>query len=118
VISVPRVGQYQPLYTYLRERARQRVVLRFSEIEDLLGFKLPPASLDSTWWHIAEIAGVSSAQSNAWALAGRTATANMSARWVVFDRGTTSSGTRNPPMSRQTFIRRLSNRTKEKRSLH
>lgn len=119
MISVPDLGQYQQLYTYLHERFANRVVLTFSEIEDLLGFKLPEtASLDSDWWRIAETAGVSSAQSNAWALAGRTATVNLSARWVVFDRGTGASGVRNPPMSRSTFVQRLSVRAREKRTIH
>ena len=119
MISVPSVGQYQPLYTYLHERLRQRVVLRFSEIEDLLGFKLPEAAiLHSAWWRIAETAGVPSVQSNAWALAGRTATVNLSARCVVFARGTAASGRRNPPMSRENFIQRLSIRARAKRTIH
>jgi hypothetical protein len=118
VISVPSIGQYQLLYTYLHERLRHRVVLRFSEIEDLLGFKLPEAaSLDSAWWRIAETAGVSSAQSNAWALSGRTATVNLSARCVVFER-TVSPRTYNSPKSRHTFIRRLSVRARGRRSIH
>ncbi len=34
-------GKGQLLYKYLSERYAQRVVLKFSEIEDLLGFSLP-----------------------------------------------------------------------------
>jgi len=86
------VGQYQGLHKYLHERFANRLVLTFSEIEDLLGFPLPEeASRDSAWWRLPETTVVTSAQSNAWALAGRTATVNLSARCVVFER-TVSSG--------------------------
>jgi len=92
VISGPSVGQYQGLYTYLHGRFANRLVLTFSEIEDLLGFSLPEAACrDSAWWRLSERTGVASAQSNAWALAGRTASVNLSARCVVFER-TVSSG--------------------------
>jgi hypothetical protein len=92
VISVPSLGQYQGLYTYLHGRYANRLVLTFSEIEDLLGFSLPEAACrDSAWWRLSEPTGGASAQSNAWALAGRTATLNLSARCVVFER-TVSSG--------------------------
>jgi hypothetical protein len=93
VISVPSVGQYQGLYTYLHGRFANRLVLTFSEIEDLLGFSLPEAACrDSAWWYLSETTGVASAQSNAWALAGRTASVNLSARCVVFERAVSSAG--------------------------
>jgi hypothetical protein len=61
-------------------------VLTFAEIERLLGFPLPAAArLDSAWWRLAGTAGQSAAPSNAWALAGRMATVNLSAGRVVFD---------------------------------
>jgi hypothetical protein len=92
VIGVPNLGEYQGLYTYLHERFANRLVLTFSEIEDLLGFSLPEAaSRDSAWWRLSETTVVASAQSNAWALAGRTATVNLSARCVVFERTMSSA---------------------------
>jgi hypothetical protein len=95
VISIPNLGQYQGLYTYLHERFANRLVLTFSEIEDLLGFPLPEeAGRDSAWWRPSETTVVA-AQSNAWALAGRTATVNLSARCVVFER-TVSTGPTKP----------------------
>ena len=42
--SVPKggeAGEYRLLFKYLRDRYANRVVLTFSEIEDLLGFELP-----------------------------------------------------------------------------
>ena len=73
-------GQYELLCKYLRDRYANRVVLTFSEIEDLLGFSLPdPARLQREWWGGA-------AQSVAWTLAGRTAVVNLLAQSVVFDR--------------------------------
>ena len=43
-------GEDQLLYTYLRDRYANRVVLTFAEIEDLLGFALPdPARLQRGW---------------------------------------------------------------------
>jgi hypothetical protein len=81
------VGQYKGLHKYLHERFANRLVLTFSEIEDLLGFSLPEeACRDLAWWRLSETTVVASAQSNAWALAGRTATVNLSARCVVFER--------------------------------
>ena len=77
--------EYQSLYRYLRDRYANRVVLTFAEIEDLLGFSLPPpARFEDGWW-VAPVAG-RSAQSNAWTLAGRTAVASLAAQNVVFDR--------------------------------
>jgi hypothetical protein len=77
--------EYQSLYRYLRDRYANRVVLTFAEIEDLLGFSLPPpARFEGSWW-VAPVAG-RSAQSKAWTLAGRTAVASLAAQNVVFDR--------------------------------
>ena len=82
-----KAGQYHLLYTYLRDRYADRVVLTFAEIEDLLGFALPqPACVEAHWWGGAAPAVDRSAQSAAWTLAGRTAAVNLLARSVVFDR--------------------------------
>jgi len=82
-------GEYQLLYKYLRDRYANRVVLTFGEIEDLLGFSLPEhARVEETWWDGATPVGPRSVQSDAWTLAGRTATVNLAAKNVVFERDT------------------------------
>jgi hypothetical protein len=83
----PTAGEYELLYTYLRDRYANRVVLTFAEIEDLLGFSLPDlARIQLAWWDGGDFAGAPSTQSFAWTLAGRTATVNLPARSVVFER--------------------------------
>jgi hypothetical protein len=80
-------GEYELLHKYLRDRYANRVVLTLAEIEDLLGFSLPDlARLQSSWWNGGEVAGAQSPQSLAWTLAGRTATVNLPAQSVVFER--------------------------------
>jgi hypothetical protein len=82
-------GEYQLLYKYLADRFANRVVLTFAEIEDLLGFSLPaPARLQHEWWEEGASIASRSAQSASWTLASRTATVNMSAQSVVFERRT------------------------------
>jgi hypothetical protein len=83
----PTAGEYQSLHKYLRDRYANRVVLTFAEIEDLLGFSLPAlARVQFAWWDGGSFAGPPSAQSFAWTLAGRTATVNLPARSVLFER--------------------------------
>jgi len=84
----PGAGEYQQLYRYLRDRYANRLVLTFAEIESLLGFSLPAlARVQLAWWSGAGPGGGSqSIQSIAWTLAGRTATANLPAQCVVFER--------------------------------
>ena len=83
-------GEYRLLHKYLRDRYANRVVLTFGEIEDLLGFALPePARLQREWWGDSDSVAPQSAQSDAWTLASRTATVNLSAQSVVFERQTT-----------------------------
>jgi hypothetical protein len=86
----PTVGKYQSLYKYLRDRYANRVVLTFGEIEDLLGFALPdPARFQREWWGSSlDPMAPRSAQSASWMLASRTATVNLVAQSVVFDRET------------------------------
>ena len=80
-------GPYQPLHKYLQDRFADRLVLTFGEIEDLLGFALPEAARDqAAWWGTADPLAASSAQADAWRLASRTATVNMAAGSVVFER--------------------------------
>jgi hypothetical protein len=80
-------GEYQLLYEYLRDRYATTVVLTFAEIEDLLGFPLPEsARLRLEWWHSPGTTEHPSAQADSWRLASRTATVNMVAQSVVFER--------------------------------
>jgi hypothetical protein len=82
-----KAGRYQLLYQYLEGRYANTVVLTFHQIEDLLGFALPDsARLNQTWWADDDQDGHSDAQSRSWTLASRTATANLQARTVVFER--------------------------------
>src|SRR5687767_9883779 len=82
-------GEYRLIYKYLRDRFADRIVLTFAEMEDLLGFSLPePARLEREWWNVADTAGHRTPQSDSWTLAGRTATVNLPARSVLFERQT------------------------------
>ena len=84
--SVPRVRDgYLPLYTYLEHRYASIVVLTYEQMEALLGFALPDAArLESGWWTGAAAPGTP--DGNAWTAAGRTATPNLPARLVRFER--------------------------------
>ena len=80
-------GEYLALYTYLHDRYANTVVLTFSEIEGLLGFKLPDeARLHAGWWTDAGPKTVRPRYGDSWRLAGRSAMPNMSAHTVVFER--------------------------------
>ena len=85
--SGPSAGEYQLLFKYLRDRYANRVVLTFAEIEDLLGFSLPAlARVQFVWWGGGDFGSGASLQSFAWTLAGRTATVNLPAQSVMFER--------------------------------
>ncbi len=85
-MTSPTAGEYQGLYTYLRDRFANRVVLTFAEIEDLLGVPLPEAArLGPEWWAAPDETAPPSTQSASWRLANRTATVNLSAGRVAFD---------------------------------
>ena len=74
--------EYGALSRYLDDRFAGVVVLRLTEIEDILGFRLPAlAHVEADWW-----ASDKSDQSACWATANRTATPNLTARTVVFTR--------------------------------
>ena len=82
-------GKYQLLHKYLRDRYADRIVLTFAQIEDLLGFTLPePARRLREWWDDEGPGSKPSAQSEAWTLASRTATVNLAASCVLFERQT------------------------------
>ena len=82
----PRVPvEYLALYTYLDHRYASTVVLTFEQIEALLGFALPDAArMERDWWTAAALRMGS--HSDAWTMAKRTATPNLSARTVTFER--------------------------------
>jgi hypothetical protein len=82
-------GEYRLLYEYLRDRFSDRLVLTFGQIEDLMGFPLPaPAWVQREWWGTSDPGTERSRQSDAWVLAGRTASVNLRAQCVTFERET------------------------------
>jgi hypothetical protein len=84
-LSVP--AEYLPLHKYLDARYAIAVVLTFAEIEDLIGFALPDlARRQKGWWSYEDADSAPSAQSRSWAQASRTATPNLLAQTVLFER--------------------------------
>ena len=82
-------GEYRLLYKYLRDRFSDRLVLTFGQIEDLLGFSLPAAArVEHEWWETTHAVADRSKQSDAWTLARRTASVNLRAQYVTFERET------------------------------
>jgi hypothetical protein len=80
-------AEYQPLHRYLKNRFADTVVLTFREIEDLLGHKLPArARAERDWWLGAEATGGPTVQARSWIEARRTATPNLVAGTVAFER--------------------------------
>jgi len=80
----PAAAPYVPLYTYLQHRYASNVVLTFEQVEALLGFALPvPARAERDWWSPAKDMD---GHSKAWTIARRTATPNLMARTVAFER--------------------------------
>ena len=80
-------GKYAPLHAYLTNRYADSVVLTFGQIEDLLGSSLPDnARARHEWWTGTDADSDKSSCSAAWILAGRTATPNLLARTVAFER--------------------------------
>ena len=79
--------KYGALHKYLDGRFADRVVLTFTEIEDILGFALPePARKSETWWTAPDTTTAPPRCSDSWILAHRTARPNLLAHNVVFDR--------------------------------
>ena len=80
-------GKYLLLYNYLENRYANSVVLTFAQIEDLVGFPLPDqARCQREWWTDAGAAQAGPSYSDAWKLASRTASPNLLAKIVAFDR--------------------------------
>jgi hypothetical protein len=93
-MSIPEASRLVPepygqLYRYLNGRFADTIVLTFEQIEMLLGFALPDlARLRTDWWAGAVQGGTPSMQARSWTEASMTATPNLSARSVVFERQT------------------------------
>ena len=82
-----KAGKYRWLYEYLEKRYANTVVLTFGQVEDLLGFALPDlARTDREWWTSADISTAEARWSDALRLASRTATPNLMAQTVTFER--------------------------------
>ena len=80
-------GPYLPLFDYLDGRFADSVVLTFAEIGDLLGFPLPDAACRSPeWWTRPDLDAAGPRYEDSWVLSHRTATPNLPAKIVVFDR--------------------------------
>ena len=80
-------GTYQPLHRYLDDRYATMVVLKVSEIEDILGFALPAqAWTDRAWWTVADPNTPAGPYADAWKSARRTAVPNLLAHTVAFER--------------------------------
>ena len=84
--STPHVpAEYVSLYAYLEHRYASILVLTFDQMEALLGLALPtPACTEPDWWTGGAVQ--THPHSAAWVEAGRTATPNLPARTVTFER--------------------------------
>jgi hypothetical protein len=83
----PVSGRSAPLHKYLDDRYADAVVLTFAEIEDLIGFALPPlARLNDDWWTTPDPDATHSGFADSWIPARRTARPNLRALTVAFDR--------------------------------
>ena len=79
-------GRYSPLHAHLESRYADNVVLTFGQIEDLLGFALPAGARSREWWTAPAVSTVEPPYADAWRAAGRTATPNLLAQHVSFER--------------------------------
>lgn len=73
------------MYGYLEHRYATTVVLTFLDIEALLGFPLPDAAHSDRGWWTGPAPGADR-HTEAWVAAHRTATPNLPAQTVAFDR--------------------------------
>ena len=80
-------GEHSMLYKYPENRYANTVILTFAEIEDILGFALPdPARVSREWWTNADSNAPETGYAQSWIQAHRTATPNLQAQTVVFER--------------------------------
>ena len=82
----PVPAEYVPLHKYLDDRFADTVVLTISQIEDILGFKLPrEARLEPEWWTNMDTEEAP-LPSRSWTQASRSAAVNLRSQTVVFER--------------------------------
>lgn len=80
------MGKYDPLGHYLESRAADSVDANFAQLEDILGFPLPPSAYRHQAWWANETHG-SHSHSRSWQDAGfQTSDVNLSRRTVRFER--------------------------------
>ena len=78
-------AEYLSLYTYLERRYASMVVLTFEQMESLMGRALPEAARTRLeWWTVEALPA--DRHSDTWTAAHRTATPNLAARTVAFER--------------------------------
>jgi len=78
-------AEYLSLHTYLERRYASMVVLTFDQMESLMGRALPAAARTRLEWWTNE-ALPADRHSDTWTAAHRTATPNLMARTVAFER--------------------------------
>lgn len=84
------MSKYQPLYDYLTSLSATQsdVTLRFDEIEQILGDRLPASATRHQAWWGNEVKTKSHTQAQAWLAAGwRVDAVDQAQRWVRFRRG-------------------------------
>lgn len=80
---------YSPLRTFLRNHGDQRVSMTFSDVERVLGRRLPPSASGASmrqWWANTD----THSQAKAWLEAGRTAKLDVDNKAVTFVREATA----------------------------
>lgn len=96
------MSKYDPLLTYLSKRRDESVPMGFSEIENVLGFELPPSSRrQRAWWSNNPTNNV---MTQAWLDAGyETANVDMAGEKLMFRKtdGVPRSQPRERPLERQ-----------------
>jgi hypothetical protein len=84
------MGKYTPLRTYLESRSAETVPMTFSEIERLIGFKLPQSQAYAAWWSNNPTNNVMTKE---WLAAGyKTEQVDLEGRKLVFRRTRPPSG--------------------------
>jgi hypothetical protein len=79
------MSKYDPLHEHLSGLTAESVDMTFAEVESVLGFALPPSAREyREWWANAETK--QHPHSQAWTLAGRKATPNLTAETVRFEK--------------------------------
>jgi hypothetical protein len=81
------MSKYDPLYRHLASIDQASVTMTFAELAGILGSDLPRSAADyRAWWANETPADTRHVQALAWTLAGWTATPDLAAGSVAFDR--------------------------------